>query len=214
MAKEAVLRKLCDCIINFDIDGVKEAAQETIKAGIPPLTAVLEGMAKGMNAVGEKYEKGEFFLSELMMAGETMKAGMEILKPYLKATKTKATGVVVIGTVKGDIHDIGKNIVIMLLTSAGFEVHDLGVDVPAERFVKETEKTGADIVALSALLSTTMPYMETVIDELKKAGLRDKVKVIIGGAPFVEEDMKRLGADALGKDAIIGLEICKEWMMS
>jgi len=191
---------------------MKEAAQEAVKAGIPPLKAVLEGMATGMDNVGERYERGEFFLPELMMAGETMKAGMEILEPYLRAAKAKATGTVVIGTVKGDIHDIGKNIVMMPLTSAGFEVRDLGVDVLAERFVEETKKTGADIVAMSALLSTTIPYMKTVIDELEKAGLRDKVKVIIGGASLIEEDVKKLGADALGKDAITGLEICKKWM--
>ncbi|MCD6529004.1 corrinoid protein [Candidatus Bathyarchaeota archaeon] len=206
-----ILNRLRDSIVNFDIEGVREACKDAVESGIPPYRAVIDGMAKGMEIVGQKYEANEYFLAELIMAGETMKEGMKILEPHLKAGDVKATGRVVVGTVKGDLHDIGKNIVVTLLKAAGFDVIDLGIDVPAEKFVEAVKNNSPDIVAMSALLTTTMTEMENIIKELEKAGLRDKVKVIIGGAPITPDYARKIGADAAAKDAVEGVKICKEW---
>jgi len=212
MRKQEVLAKLRDAVVNLDIDGVKRAAKEAIDAGVTPYEAIMEGMAKGMEIVGQKYEAGEYFLAELIMAGETMKEGLSVLQPYMKTGDMKHIGKVVIGTVEGDLHDIGKNVVITLLTASGFEVIDLGVDVPAEKFVEAVKQYKPDIVAMSALLTTTMVNMAKVIKALEQAGLRDKVKIIVGGAPLTEEYAKQIGADAYGRDAVEGVNICKKWV--
>lgn len=209
---EDILKRVSNAIVEFDIDNIKKFVQEALDAGIPPLDIVTKGMAAGMNIVGKKYEEKEYFLAELIMAGEVMKTGMEVLEPYLKASPISKTGVVVVGTVRGDLHDIGKNIVVTLLKSAGFEVYDLGVDVDPQKFVEKVKETNADILALSALLTTTMVEMETVIKALEKADIRGKVKVIIGGAPITEEFASKIGADAYAVDAVKGLQICKEFM--
>jgi len=212
MSKQEVLARLRDAIVNLDIDGVKRAAREALDVGITPYEAVMDGMAKGMEVVGQKYEAGEYFLAELIMAGETMKEGLSVLEPYMKAGDMKHIGRVVIGTVEGDLHDIGKNVVITLLTASGFEVVDLGVDVPAEKFVEAVKQYKPDIVAMSALLTTTMVNMAKIIKALEQAGLREKVKVIVGGAPLTEEYAKQIGADAYGRDAVEGVNICKKWV--
>ena len=204
------MEKISKAIVEFDIDNIKNLVNQALEAGIPALDIVTKGMAKGMEIVGKKYEEKEYFLAELIMAGEVMKTGMEVLEPHLKATPVGRKGVVVIGTVKGDLHDIGKNIVITLLRSSGFEVHDLGVDVDAQKFVEKVKETNADILALSALLTTTMVEMENVIKALKEASIRDKVKVIVGGAPITEEFASKIGADAFAVDAVQGLQKCKE----
>lgn len=210
--EEEILARLRDAIVNLDIEAVQKAAKDAIDAGIPAYKAVIEGMAKGMEIVGKKYEDGEYFLAELIMAGETMKEGMAVLEPYLKAGDIKSAGKVVIGTVRGDLHDIGKNVVVTLLKAANFEVIDLGVDVSAEQFVEAVKKHNPDILAMSALLTTTMVEMENVIESLKKSGLRDKVKIIIGGAPITPEYAKKIGADAAAKDAVEGVRRCSEWV--
>ena len=209
--EKEVLAKLRDAIVNLDIDGVKKAAEEALAAGIPAYKAVIDGMAKGMEIVGQKYEDGEYFLAELIMAGETMKEGMTVLEPHLKAGDIKTAGKVVMGTVRGDLHDIGKNVVATLLKAANFEVIDLGVDISAEQFIETVKKENPDILAMSALLTTTMIEMENVMKALEKEGLRDKVKVIIGGAPITPEYAKKIGADAAAKDAVEGIRICTEW---
>jgi corrinoid protein of di/trimethylamine methyltransferase len=211
-SKEEVFQRLRNAIVQLDIDGIRRIAQEALDKGIPAYEAVMEGMSKGMEIVGKKFEEGEFFLSDLIMAGETMKAGMEVLKPHLKAGQVKSMGRVVIGTVKGDIHDIGKNIVSTLLSSAGFEVHDLGVDVDVDRFVKAVQEFKAHILAMSALLTVTMPYMEEVIKAVEKEGIRSQLKIIVGGAPLSEDYAKRIGADAYAEDAVTGVEKCKKLM--
>jgi 5-methyltetrahydrofolate--homocysteine methyltransferase len=211
MKQKEILDRLRDSIVNLDIEGVKRACQEALAEGIPPIEAVTEGMAKGMDIVGQKYEAKEFFLSELIMAGEVMKEGMAVLEPYLKEAEVKKSGKILLGTVKGDLHDIGKNIVAMLLGAAGFEVIDLGVDVPAEKFVEAVRTYKPKILGLSALLTTTMLEMENVIRELEKAGLRKQLKVIVGGAPITKEYAKKIGADANAPDAVAGVNICKEW---
>ena len=211
--EEEVLGKLRSAIVNLDIDGVKEACKETVNAGIPAYKAVTDGMAKGMEIVGQKYENNEYFLAELIMAGETMKEGMRVLEPYLKAGDVKKIGKVVIGTVRGDLHDIGKNVVVTLLNAAGFDVVDLGVDVPLEKFVESVKQNNPDIVGMSALLTTTMVEMGNVIKALKDAGLRDEVKIVIGGAPITQEYAEKIGADAAARDAVEGVNICKSWVM-
>jgi len=212
MKEKEILERLRDSIVNLDIDGIQKACKDALAANIPPYKAVMDGMAKGMEIVGQKYEAKEYFLAELIMAGETMKEGMQILEPHLKKGDLKITGKVVIGTVRGDLHDIGKNVVVTLLKAAGFEVTDLGVDIPAEKFVEATRENKPDILAMSALLTVTMTEMETVIKEIEKAGLRSKVKVIIGGAPITAEYAKKIGADAAAKDAVEGVNRCKTWM--
>lgn len=200
--KNRIFSSLIDAVVNFDVEGVRRLAQEVVDKGIDPYEAITEALNEGMRIVGEKYEAKEYFLSELLLAGESMKAALEVLTPHLKAGGVKAIGKVVIGTVKGDIHDIGKTIVVTLLRSAGFEVVDLGVDVSAERFLEGVREADADILAMSALLTTTMPYMGEVIKKLEEEGLRDKVTVIVGGAPLSEEYAKRIGADLYAADAV------------
>jgi 5-methyltetrahydrofolate--homocysteine methyltransferase len=198
--------------VNLDIDNIPKLCKEAVEAGIPAYKVVTEGMAKGMDIVGQKYEANEYFLAELIMAGETMKEGMKVLEPHLKAGEMKALGKIVIGTVRGDLHDIGKNIAATLLKSAGFDIVDLGVDVSPEQFVEAVRQNNPDILAMSALLTTTMIEMENTIKALKEAGLREKVKIIIGGAPITPEYAKKIGADAAAKDAVDGVNICKSWV--
>jgi len=206
-----ILDRLRDCIVNLDISGVQKACKDALATGIKPYRAIMDGMAKGMDIVGQKYEEKSYFLAELIMAGEVMKEGMKILEPHLKSEDLKGKGRVVIGTVAGDLHDIGKNIVINLLKAAGFEVIDLGVDVSSQRFFEAVREHKPDILCMSALLTTTMKEMELVIKEIEKAGLRSKVKTIIGGAPITPEFAEKIGADAAAKDAVKGVKICKEW---
>ncbi|MBS7624003.1 MAG: corrinoid protein [Candidatus Bathyarchaeia archaeon] len=212
MSSEEILNKIRDAIVNLDIDNIQRLCMEAIEAGIPAYDVVMNGMAKGMEIVGEKYERNEYFLAELIMAGEVMKEGMKVLEPHLKSGEIRKIGKVVIGTVRGDLHDIGKNIVATLLTAAGFEVVDLGVDVPPEKFVEAVKEHNPDIVGMSALLTTTMIEMENVIKALRDAGLRDKVRIIIGGAPITREFAERIGADAAARDAVEGVNICKSWV--
>jgi 5-methyltetrahydrofolate--homocysteine methyltransferase len=204
--------KLSDCIVNYDTERIKTLALEAVKSGISPYEVVMGGMSKGMEKVGELYEKGEYFVGELIMAGETMREGLATLRPYMENGDIKTLGTVVLGTIKEDLHDIGKNIISILLEASGFKVEDLGVDVNGEKFVRAVKDTDADIVAMSALLTTTMLNMKEVVEELRRAGLREKVKIIIGGAPITEKFMKEIGADTYANDAVKGVEICKKWM--
>ncbi|MEM3063321.1 MAG: corrinoid protein, partial [Nitrososphaerota archaeon] len=188
---EEILEEIKNYLINFDIDNLKKKCKEAIDKGISPLK-IINSLSKGMDIVGKKYEEGEFFLSDLIMAGETMKEAMEVIKPYLKESEIKKIGKVVIGTVRGDLHDIGKNIVATLLTAAGFDVIDLGIDVPPEKFIEAVREYKPNILGMSALLTTTMIEMENVIKELEKSSLRKSVKVIVGGAPLNEEFSRKI----------------------
>lgn len=212
MEEKEILEKVGECIVNFNIREMKQVCQDALGAGIPPIKIITEGMGKGMDTVGRKYECGEYFLAELITAGEVMEEGMRYLEPYLKRTKTKKLGKVVLGTIEGDLHDIGKNIVATLLSSAGFEVVDLGVDVPVKKFLDEVCMQSADILGVSSLLTTTALKIENMVKELERAKWRNKVKVIVGGAALSEEFAKRAGADAYASNAIAGVNICKKWM--
>ena len=210
-SEKEILKRLRDCVVTFDSENVPKACQDALAAGIPAYEAIANGLSRGMEIVGQKYEAKECFLADLIMAGETMKEGMKLLKPHLGTGDLGAMGTVVIGTVKGDLHDIGKDIVATLLEAAGFQVVDLGVDVSAEEFVRGVGNHKADILGMSALLTTTMPEMQLVIRELEKAGLRGQLNVIIGGAAISSEYAREIGADAVGKDAVDGVNICKTW---
>jgi 5-methyltetrahydrofolate--homocysteine methyltransferase len=211
LTNEAVLERLKEAVVKFDVDAVKEACDDALQQKIPPYEIVTEGMAKGMEIIGEKYEKGEFFLSELIMAAETMKEGIKIIEPYLQAVGKSSKGQVVLGTVEGDLHDIGKNIVASLLRGSGFGVADLGANVPPRRFVEEAEISNAQIVGMSALLTTTMVKMADTMKALVEAGIRDRLKVILGGAPINSAYATKIGADAAANDAIDGVAICRKW---
>lgn len=212
MEKEAILERLKDAVVNFDTETVREACKDALDKGIPAYQIVGQGMAKGMELVGKKYECGEFFISELVMAAETMKEGMKIVEPHLASQGVEAAGKIIIGTVQGDLHDIGKNIVASLLRASGFEVIDLGFDVAPQKFLEETRDLKAKILGMSALLTTTMVNMDTTIRELQKARLREQVKIIVGGAAIDPDYARRIGADGSAKDAVEGVAMCKKWV--
>jgi corrinoid protein of di/trimethylamine methyltransferase len=210
--EEKYLRALKDSIVNMDFDGVIQAAQHAMDGGVAPLKAITDGMAVGMSIVGEKFEKGEFFLSELIVAGAVMKEGMNVIDPYVQGGGAAVRGKVIVATVEGDNHDIGKSIVTTLLVARGFEVVDLGIDVASETIVCAVEEHQPDILGLSALLTVTMPKMEEVINALQAAGLRDNVKVIVGGTPVTAEFAARIGADYCAVNAVEGVEKCVAWV--
>jgi corrinoid protein of di/trimethylamine methyltransferase len=206
MQKERILNELVKAVVSLEAENVRKLTFESVKIGIPPKLVIERGILKGLEIVGEKYEKMEYFLTELIMAGIIAEEGLQIIEPYLKNEKAKSAGIIVIGTVKGDLHDIGKNILASLLKLADFEVYDLGTDVSAEKFVEKVRELDADILALSALLTATMPRMKEIIDLLKAVGLRDKVKVMVGGRPVTQKFANEIGADFYCKDAMDGLE--------
>ena len=190
--------------------GVKELVQAAVDEGVDVGQILNEGLIAGMAVVGEKFKKNEFYVPEVLIAARTMHAGMEILQPLLAGTGVKPIGKIAIGTVKGDLHDIGKNLVSMMLKGAGFQVNDLGIDIPPERFVKAAEEEGAQVLAMSALLTTTMPSMKTVIEALEKAGLKNKIKTMIGGAPVTQSYADEIGADGYAPDASTAVDKARE----
>lgn len=189
---------------------VKELVQKALDEGMDPKKILDEGLLAGMSIIGGKFKRNEVFVPEVLIAARAMNAGMSILEPILVSAGNKSLGKVIIGTVKGDLHDIGKNLVGMMIKGAGLEVIDIGVDVPAEKFIDTAEAEGADIICMSALLTTTMPSMKGVIDELNKRGLRDKYIVMVGGAPVTNEYAKQIGADSYTPDAATAAEKAKE----
>lgn len=204
------LSDLGKALVELDEEKVNQLVKAQIEAGVEPLQ-IIKDCNVAMAEIGQLFEKNEYFLSELILAGEILKGVMAIVEPLLVNVEKETSGqVVVIGTVKEDIHDIGKDIVVTLLKGTGFDVVDLGVDVPADAFVKAVKDTGAKVVGLSCLLNFTFPELKKVVDELAAAGLRDQVKVIIGGAPCNEEVRQFAGADYYAIDAAAGVKICKE----
>jgi len=184
--------------------------QKLLDAGVTPKQILDEGLIAGMSVAGEKFKNGEYFVPEILVAARAMKASMEILRPLLVATDVQPIGTMVIGTVHGDLHDIGKNLVAMMMEGAGLKVVDLGVDVPAEKFIEAAKEHNAQIVGMSALLTTTMTYIPEVIEAFDEAGLRPKVKLIVGGAPVTQEWANQIGADAYAPDAATAVDRCKE----
>ena len=198
---DALLKPIYDGVMEGDqdmvMDGVKIALENEVSAG-----AILkEGMMTAMAKVGELFEEGEYFVPELLIAARAMQGGLDILKPMLVAEDVEPIGKVVTGTVKGDLHDIGKNLVGMMMKGAGFEIIDLGSDVAPEQFINAVKESGAQVVAMSALLTTTMANMPTTIKAFEEAGMRDKVKIMVGGAPVTQEFADKIGADGFAPDA-------------
>src|SRR5512133_1810979 len=198
---EEVLQKLFDAVLEGDFGGVKSNLQAALDAKLDPTVILNDGMIAAMGEVGCRFEAGDYYVPEMLIAARAMQSGMAILKPYLQQTDVKYTGKVAIGTVKGDLHDIGKNLVALMLEGAGFEIKDLGVDVSPEKFIEAISAGDVNILALSALLTTTMPSMKTTIQAIQQAGLRDKVKIMIGGAPVTQHYADEIGADAFAMDA-------------
>ncbi len=198
-------------VIDGDSDAAAELAREALAAGVDPLAAIDEGFVPGIHHVGEQFRCGEMYLPDMMLAARAMQRAIGILEPEMlaRSAQRKVLGRVVIGTVKGDIHEIGKNLVGMMLTANGFEVHDLGVDVPPERFVEKVREVGANVVGVSALLTTTMLGQRAVITALADAGLREGVKVIVGGAPVTRAWADEIGADGYGEDAVGAVTVAR-----
>ncbi len=206
---EELVKKIYSGVLEGQHKQVVVDVQAALDAGINPVTVLNEGMIAAMAEVGRLFEVGEYYVPEMLISARAMQSGLAILKPLLKEADVKPAGKVIIGTVKGDLHDIGKNLVSMMLEGAGFEIKDMGTDVSPEKFVEEVKGGGVDVVALSALLTTTMPNMKATIDALKAAGLRDKVKVMIGGAPVTDSYAQQIGADGYSPDASRAVNLAK-----
>jgi 5-methyltetrahydrofolate--homocysteine methyltransferase len=206
---DPILKTIYDNILEGQQKAVVEGVQAGLEAGLAPAAILNQGMIAAMAEVGRLFEIGEFFVPEMLIAARAMQGGLAILKPYLAQTDVKPAGKVAIGTVKGDLHDIGKNLVMIMLEGSGFEIVDLGVDVTPEKFVEAVKGDGVQIIALSALLTTTMPNMKGTIEALKTAGLRDKVKVIVGGAPVTQDYSSQIGADGYAPDASRAVALAK-----
>jgi len=209
---EELFKQMAQSIIDGDPEQAVELARQALEQGVDPLAAITKGYAPGMDVVGELFETGEYFLPDLVIAGEAMTQAVKVLEPELiKRHQTRETlGKVVIGTVEGDIHEIGKNLVATMLSAAGFQVYDLGVDVPAQAFVDKVREVGADIVGLSALLTTTMLNQAKVIEALQEASLRERVKVAVGGAPVNQDWAEEIGADAYCENAMAAVRWARE----
>lgn len=195
------LEKIYNAVIDGDRAEVETGINAALQAGIKPEDILQNGLITAMGEVGKRFEEGEFFVPEMLIAARAMQSGLKILKPLLVADEVKPVGRIVIGTVKGDLHDIGKNLVGMMLEGAGFEVFDLGTDVSAEKFIEAVKQHNPQLIGLSALLTTTMPGMKATIEALKTAGLKNGVKVLIGGAPVTEAYSNEIGADGYAADA-------------
>ena len=201
---------IAQAIDQGDRDKTVELTQKALDAGDNPQAIIAQGLQAGMAAVGEKFSSGEYFLPDMLMAARAMKAAFEVLAPALKETGIPTIGKVVIGTVEGDMHDIGKNVVATFLSGNGFEVFDLGLNVPAQKFIDEVKEKQPDILGMSALLTTTMPVMGKVIKELEEAGLRTSVKVVVGGAPVTQDYANYIGADGYAHDGGRAVPVCRE----
>ena len=206
----ADLKKIADNLIKGKAPEVKQLVQKAIDEGEDVEKVLNEGLVAGMSVVGEKFKKNEFYIPEVLIAARAMKAGMGILRPILAEKNIKGVGTVVLGTVRGDLHDIGKNLVAMMWEGAGFEIIDLGVDVSPEKFIETAKEKKADLVGLSALLTTTMPSMKDVVKAVGDSGLKDKIKVIIGGAPLTQSYADEIGADGYAPDAASAVDEVKE----
>lgn len=196
-----LMATLYQSVIDGNAAGVRDQMKQALAQGVAPEKILNDGLISAMSEVGRLFSCGEYYVPEMLIAARAMKAGLELLRPALVSANVQAVGTVVLGTVEGDLHDIGKNLVCMMLEGAGFEVIDLGVDVPPEKFIQAIQDHHPNAVGMSALLTTTMPAMKTTIDAIKNAGLREQVKVMVGGAPLTDKFAQAIGADLFASDA-------------
>jgi 5-methyltetrahydrofolate--homocysteine methyltransferase len=204
---------IADSLIKGQAPAVKELVQKAVDEGISPAEILEKGMIAGMAVIGERFKKNEIYVPEVLIAARAMQAGMSVLKPLLTKSGVEPKGIVAIGTVKGDLHDIGKNLVMMMIEGAGYRIMDLGVDVAPEKYVQAVHN-GAQLIGMSALLTTTMPSMKKVIDAITAAGIRDKVKIIVGGAPLTQGYADEIGADGYAPDAASATDLVAELIHS
>ncbi len=209
----ADLKKLYDAIVEGDAKAALALTRQALADQMPPSEIISGHMVPAMDEVGRRFECEDYFVPELLLSARAMKGGLDVLRPLLAATGAKPAGRVVIGTVKGDLHDIGKNLVASMLEGGGFEVYDLGADVPPEMFIQAARDYGADIVALSALLTVTMPAMRTTVDAFEANGLRSKVKIIIGGAPVTAQFAEEIGADGYSGSAGAAVRLARSLLV-
>ncbi|MDR2075834.1 MAG: corrinoid protein [Desulfovibrio sp.] len=199
---KVLFRGLSDAVVNLEEEKAAELAREVVKRNIDAYEAVDKGLAHGMDRAGRLFEEDEYFVPELLIAADAMYAGLDILRPHIKVDASSEPGKIVLGVVEGDTHDIGKNLVKIILEAKGFTVFDLGRDVPPETFVRKAQEVGAEIIGLSTLMTTTMPGMAKVLEILKASGLRQRIKVMIGGAPISAAFARKIGADGYSANAI------------
>jgi corrinoid protein of di/trimethylamine methyltransferase len=213
MSEQVLLDAVKDAVLSFDSDKVMESTKKALAAGVDPSVIIEQGLAKALQIVGKKFEDGEFFLMHLVAAAEpAQKALNELLEPEIKKRKgvRKSAGKIVLGTVAGDIHDIGKNIVGALLFAAGFDVYDIGKDMPADEFVKKAKEVDANVIGASALLSTSLPVQADIVKAFKTANMRDKVKLVFGGAPCTAEWVKEIGGDGYAENAVEAVNVVRQ----
>jgi hypothetical protein len=209
-SKEELLEKLSECVVEMEDEEVVDAANEYVEAGYPALDGIMEGLVDGMNKASDLYDEEEYFVTDLLLCSDAMYSGIDILKPHLPVEENKGEKPkIVIGVVEGDTHDIGKNLVKIMLDTAGFEMYDLGRDVPLDNFVDKAIEVGASLICMSTLMTTTMDGMRIVIEKLKEKGIRDNVKVMVGGSPISQKYANEIGADGYSANAVGAVKLAK-----
>lgn len=209
-SKEELLEKLSECVVEMEDEEVVDAANEYVESGYPALDGIMEGLVDGMNKASDLYDEEEYFVTDLLLCSDAMYSGIDILKPHLPVEENKGEKLkIVIGVVEGDTHDIGKNLVKIMLDTAGFEMYDLGRDVPLDNFVDKAIEVGASLICMSTLMTTTMDGMRIVIEKLKEKGIRDNVKVMVGGSPISQKYANEIGADGYSANAVGAVKLAK-----
>lgn len=209
-SKEELLEKLSECVVEMEDEEVVDVANEYVEAGYPALDGIMEGLVDGMNKASDLYDEEEYFVTDLLLCSDAMYSGIDILKPHLPVKENKGEKLkIVIGVVEGDTHDIGKNLVKIMLDTAGFEMYDLGRDVPLDNFVDKAIEVGASLICMSTLMTTTMDGMRIVIEKLKEKGIRDNVKVMVGGSPISQKYANEIGADGYSANAVGAVKLAK-----
>lgn len=210
-SKEELLEKLSECVVEMEDEEVVDVANEYIESGYPALDGIMEGLVDGMNKASDLYDEEEYFVTDLLLCSDAMYSGIDILKPHLPVEENKGKKIkIVIGVVEGDTHDIGKNLVKIMLDTAGFEMYDLGRDVPLDNFVDKAIEVGASFICISTLMTTTMDGMRIVIEKLKERGIRDNIKVMIGGSPISQKYANEIGADGYSANAVGAVKLAKK----
>ena len=209
-SKEELLAKLSECVVEMEDEEVVDVAKEYIEAGYPAFDGIMEGLVDGMNKASELYDAEEYFVTDVLLCSDAMYAGLDVLRPHLKNTDNQTKKKAVIGVVEGDTHDIGKNLVKIMMETAGFEMYDLGRDVPLDQFIEKAKEVDADLICMSTLMTTTMGGMQTVIEKLKDQGIRDQFKVMVGGSPISKKFADDIGAEGYSVNAVEAVKVAKE----